>query len=618
MPGTRQGAADRRRPEALAAGPWRLSPAALLVAVAIVAPGCTLVGAGPAAPPAPAVIDGPAIAAGASSAERDRAAADLMNEGEARLARGDAAGARTLAREVVTRYPEARGASRALWIEARAERGLGDWEAAENAAGRFIDLAGMNTAEGAAAQLLRSEARFRGGRTGAVEALFQLPAPTRDPVRSDATRLAREVAGAMDDPSLRDLMEEAPRHPWLLPVFQVELAERRALVGDTEGARRLAEGALLLEPVAGDRERASRILAGEVARPEGAGARVSGVLGVILADEGSPGMRQLSQQVRDGVEVALLDERFRGGVQLRAAEDGGSSARSAAAIGAVEEGAAFAVLGPLSDPGVVEAARARRRGVPIVSPTARALPAGLEGVYSIAGADPRASQALADQAWRDGMRQVVIFHRNDREEIAEYEWFRQAFEARGGQVMRSWSYNPGATTFQEQLQAIARLQPRGLVVFLPPEDVELVAPQLAFYGVDDVEGLHIYGGTAWTTQGVLQGVPVRHTDGVRSVASHVGSGFGPEWDRFVTAYEAHFQRTLRNPVPGLGWDAARIVLEAALIGGSTPEGVARGLREIRDLPGATGTFSWIDGRLSRTYYPVRIENRALVPLSEER
>jgi ABC-type branched-subunit amino acid transport system substrate-binding protein len=616
MPGTAAARATCRAPRRPLRDFRSSWPLAMLLMGA--ASGCTLVGTGPADAPGPVVTDGPAIAEGPSTAERDRAAADLMTEGEARLARGDAAGARTLGREVASRYPEARGASRAFWIEARAEKGLGAWEAAENAATRFVEIVGTGTPEGAAAQALRAEARFREGRTGALEALFEVPATTRDPVRGETARLAREISNTLGDPALRDLIEEAPRHPWLLPVFLVELSSRRALVGDDPGARGLAESALILEPVEADRERATRILAGEVTRPEGAGTRVSGVLGAILAEEGSPGLRQLSQQVRDGVEVALLDERFRGAVQLRSADDGGSANLAGAALTSMEDGNAFAVLGPLTDPAVAEAARARRRALPIVSPTARSLPQGFEGVYSIAGADPQASMALADQAWRDGMRQVVVFHRDHPDEIAEYEWFRQAFEGRGGQVMRSWNYSQGATTFQDQLQAIARLQPRGLVVFLPPEDVELVAPQFAFYGVDDVADLRIYGGTAWTTQGVLQALPVRHTDGVHSVAPYTGEGFGPEWERFVTAYEAHFQRTLRSPVPALGWDAARIVLEAAMIGGSTPEGVARGLREIRDFPGATGTFSWIDGRLSRHYVPVRIENRVLVPLSDER
>jgi ABC-type branched-subunit amino acid transport system substrate-binding protein len=579
--------------------------------------GCTLVGEGPARAPAPAAPAGPAISEGASTEARDRAAAELLAEAETRLRSGDAQGARTLARDVVARYPEARGSSAAFWTLARAERNLGAWPAAEGAAARYVELAGRSHAEGAAAQLLLAEARHRGGLGQGIETLFDVPVGAPVPVREEATGLAREIAREMNDPALRDLMEEAPRHPWILPVFQVELGERRVLVGDGAGGRTLAEAALILEPLAMERSRAERILSGEIAPPAGGGARVSGVLGVVLSEEGSPGLQQLSRQIRDGVEVALLDERFRGGVQLQVSDDGGTASRAAAALAGAEERSAFAVIGPLTDPAMAEAARGRRGPTPMVSPTVRILPQGLEGVYSIAGADPEASRVLAELAWRDGMRQLVVFHRFHPEEEAELRWFREAFEARGGQVLRTYGYAPGSTTFDEQLRAIASLRPRGVVLFVPPEDAELVGPQLAFYGVDDVEDLVLYAGPSWSTEGVLQGVPVRHTEGVRTVTSWAGEGFGPEWRRFIETYEAHFQRTLRSPVPALGWDAARIVLEAASLEGSTPEGVARGLARIRDLPGATGTFSWREGRLGRNYVPVIIENRTLVPLTPE-
>jgi ABC-type branched-subunit amino acid transport system substrate-binding protein len=611
----------KRRPSRAAGVVRRAVPGApaWVAVLFLLVGGCTLVGETPAPAPgaAPVVLEGPALEPGASDPARDRAAAELLAEGEARLAAGDLAGARALAREVETRYPAARGSSGALWLLARTELAAEAWEAAEGAAARYVEVAGVESATGGEAQVLLARARFRSGRDGAIEALFRLPGRATDPARTEGAALARSLAADLDDPSLRALMDEAPRHPFLLPVFQVELAERRFLVGDAAGARGHAEAALLLEPVAEDRERARQVLAGEVTRPETPEGRVAGVLGAVLALEGSPGLQQLSREIRDGIEVALLDERFRGGVQLRVAEDGGSPSRSGAALQGLSDANPLAVIGPLVDPAVAEAARARGRTLPMVSPTARSLPGGLEDVYALAGADPEASRVLAELAWNEGMRELVVFHRSAPEEESEFRWFREAFEARGGRILRSWSYGPGSTAFPDQLQAIARLQPRGLVLFVPPEDAELVGPQIAFYGVDDIEDIRIYAGSGWSTQGVLQGVPVRHTDGVRTVAPHLGEGYGPAWSTFVAAYETHFQRTLRSPVPGLGWDAARLVLEAAALGGGTPEGVARGLREIRSLEGATGTFSWRDGRIGRAYTPVVIRNRTLVPHPEE-
>jgi branched-chain amino acid transport system substrate-binding protein len=588
------------------------------VALVVGLTGCTLVGAGPGGTPAPAVADGPPIAEGASDPGRDRAAADLMAEAESRLASGDAAGARTLARQVAATYPEARGSSTALWIEARAEAALGAWPAADASVARYLDRVGDGHPEAPAARLLGAEARFRGELGGAVEAIFALRASVPAGVRDAGAALAREIAASLEDPALRDLMEEAPRHPWILPVFQVELAERRVRVGDATEGVRLARAALILDPVAEERERANRVIAGDVAPAEGAEGAVTGVLAALLAEGGPPGLAQLSQQVREGIEVALSDERYRGGVRLSVGSDRGDPGASAGGLAELAGARPFGMVGPLTDPGVVAAARSRTGTLPMISPTARLLPEGIEDVYSLAGIDPASARALAELIRRDGVDRVVVFHRDHAQEHAEFQWFREAFEGLGGQVVRTWSYATGSTTFQEPLEAIAAARPRALVLLLPAEDVELVAPQLAFYGVDDLESLTLYGGAAWSAPVVLQAVPVRHTEGIRTVTSHVGEGFGPAWDDFVVRYEARFQRTLRSPVAALGWDAARLLLEAASLEGSDPDEVARGLRRIRDFRGATGTFSWQDGRISRHFIPVRIENRTLVPLSTER
>lgn len=581
--------------------------------------GCTLVGAPSPATPTPAVNVGPSISEGETTELRDRAAAQSLAEGEARLAAGDAEGARLLAREVASRYPEARGSSAAYWLEARAEEARGEPEAADRAAGRFVDLVGTGTREGALAQLLRVRVRVQGGGEGAVEALFaipeRLPESLPDASREEALALARQLASTYDDATLRDLLEEAPTHRWILPVFLVELGERRVLVGDAAVGRSLGERALSMDPGREERERAERILSGDVVRT---GTRVAGVLAAVLAETGSPGLQQLSQEIRDGIEVALLDDEVRGGVRLEVADDGGQPTRSGEALAAAQGRSPFGVVGPLTESGLAEAARRRTGALPMISPTSRVVPPGLEDVYTIAGTDPEALRVLAELVWRDGHRQVVVLHRRSPEEEMELGWFRAAFEERGGQILRTWSYTPGTTTFDEPLQAIANMRPRALLVLVPPEDVELVAPQLAFYGVDDIEDLQLYGGASWSTEGVLAGVPVRHTDGVRTVASHLGPGYGPAWPQFVAAYEAHFQRTLRSPVPGLGWDAARLLLEAVALAGPSPAEVARGLTLLRDVPGATGTFSFRNGRISRSYAAVRIENRILLPLDDLR
>jgi hypothetical protein len=238
------------------------------------------------------------------------------------------------------------------------------------------------------------------------------------------------------------------------------------------------------------------------------------------------------------------------------------------------------------------------------------------GVFSLTGVDPAAGQALASLVFREGIRQVVLMHPTSTEILEEVRWFREAFLAGGGTIVRTLSYPVGTTSLAGPLNEVVGLAPRGLVLILSQEDVETLAPQLSFYGVDVVEGLTIFGNEAWVSQSVLQIVPTRHTDGVLSVTTWAVDGeYGPGWNEFVQAYETHFRRTLRTPVSALGYDAARLLLQAARTGGGTPAGTLRAFQEIRDFPGATGMLSVVDGTVRRSYIPVRIENRRVIPLT---
>ncbi len=547
----------------------------------LVASGCALVGPSPDRPEATpvsgvSVPDGPAIEPGGEEERREALAADLMRRGEVALASGDIMRARSAATEVILRYPRARGSTLALWIEG----------------------------EGA---------RLAGDRVSALQALFRIPASVEASLRDRALTLARALASELGDPDLRDLLAEAPEHPWLLPPFQVMYAERRAAVGDAAAARTWAEAARSLAPDDVEARALARLVGG-LGGPAGGRPFPGVALALLLAEEGSPGLAQLSREIRAGVEVALLDDDVRGRVQLLLLEDGGDPSRTPRVMESLLTIPVVGLLGPLTDGSLAVGLEARASGLTLLSPTLRLVPRTASDVYSIGGVDPEASRVLADLVWADGIREVVVFYRRDAEEELELEAFRAAFEARGGRVRQTFSYLPGATTFEEPLQAIRRQAPAALVLFTPPEDAELVAPQLSFYGVEGIPGLRRYGGSGWASRGVLELIPTRHTDGMRTVSSNPGAGFGPAWETFVSAYEAHFQRSLRSPTPALGWDATRLLLEAVRLGGDSAGGVSRGLREIRGFDGATGHFFWKEGRISRRFYPVEVRDRQLHPL----
>jgi ABC-type branched-subunit amino acid transport system substrate-binding protein len=79
------------------------------------------------------------------------------------------------------------------------------------------------------------------------------------------------------------------------------------------------------------------------------------------------------------------------------------------------------------------------------------------------------------------------------------------------------------------------------------------------------------------------------------------------WEEFVGRYEAAFRRTLDNPYPALGYDAARLILDQLPSGRARRADVARALGRLDGFRGATGVLSTRDGMITRDPFLVRIQ-----------
>jgi len=564
--------------------------------------------------PAPVLLTAPPIREGAYTREEAESSSRLLIESEQLLGRGEMEEALARAVQVESMYPQAPGSSLALWIRARALAELEIWTDAGNAAEAFAELVPEDPAAVGRAYLLRAQVRRDGNLPGGIEAVFDIPLSSDEAELLPAEALAEAWAAGFTTPELRDLIDEAPLQPRLLPVFLAELAVRRYLAGDLTAASALAEEALGLAPGARIAARAQDVLDGDIVERM----EVSASIGGLLPVGGSPSISRLAQDIREGIEVALaIDEReFGRPIRFLPIEGAVGPAGAADAVVALEREELAGLLGPLQESSLEAAAQARRTLIPILSPTARLLPQGVEGVYSLNGVDPAAGEALAALVLSQEISEVVAVHPNSSELEEEFRWFREAFEKGGGTITGVLNYPPGSTSFQDQMEEIVLLNPRALVLVLPPEDVELLAPQIAFYGVDDLTDIMLFGNQSWTSERILQSVQARSTEGVFAITNWVGQGeFGPGWNAFVEAFEQHYQRSVRSPTPALGFDAARLLLRSAREGGGTPEGTLAALERIQGFPGATGFLSVVDGRVRRSFVPVRIENRRLVLLT---
>lgn len=590
--------------------------------------------------PAPRFAD-PVLERGALAPAREARAAQLYREAEEALEGGDAARAQALAAEVVELYPQAPVSGMALLTFARAALLAGAPDTAERAADRFARLLAEGDPRAAEARLLQAEAlERRGDEAARLERLLLIEAgaPTNAVLR--AVDAAREASGRLERADLERVLRRTPPGQAVRPVALARYAVLLDESGDADEAERFARAALDAGARGTDSLRAVAVLSGTtVAELMGAeptlppiGADRTLTLGTILPTGGSPAFRDFAQWVAEGVEVAAATWLEGVPVAVEARDDMASPAQAASALGELEREGVAGVVGFLEEGALGAAVDRRARGTPLVSPTARV--ASGDGVYTLSGADPQSAVAMARYAARAGFRRVAMIHSRSPESVEEADAFEGALRSLGVPLVGRFPYNAGSTYFQEQIRGAQEalrgaeiralglgpddtlhvdvLEPVALFVPVPPEDVELVAPQITFFGLDTL-AIRVLGTGGWTDRQALETVDPRHTTGVVATAPAPGGPGSPGYARFRQAYERHFQRTLVSPVPALGYDAALLLLEGARNGARTPQQLAAALGRVRDVEGATGILSIIGGRVQRRTEVVLIEHGALIP-----
>jgi ABC-type branched-subunit amino acid transport system substrate-binding protein len=342
------------------------------------------------------------------------------------------------------------------------------------------------------------------------------------------------------------------------------------------------------------------------------------VLGAVLPRTGaSPNLLEYTRWIDEGIEVALerMGGDLRRPVQLEAVDTRGGSVAARASLRSLRSLGALGAIGPVTEEVLVEAMEAREGPFPLISPFASLPPEGdAPGIYSLSGPNPAAARLVARYARDLGLDRVAVLRPGTDEARVDAEIFLREFLDRGGSVPREIVYEPGTTFFEPQFQEVEATLPDGIFLPLSPEDIELLAPQFTFYGMDTL-GIQILGTSGWTEEEVVREVETRHTDGVIAATTRPTQDETEARRAFRRAYEEHFQKTLRSDVPAFGHDAAALFLRAFREGPRTSGQLLTALRDIRDFPGATGNLTVEEEWIVREAHLVRLLDRELIYIS---
>ena len=551
----------------------------------------------------------PAIEEGSYTAVQEAEVALLLAQAQAAFDQEDFELAEERALEVEAEYGAAPGSVYALWIRARAAEGLGKPEESLEAVRRFRTYLTEGDERVAEMALVEGDALQALGRTAEAVAAW-LPGPD-EPLSEESLSRVEDHVEELTESELSELIES--EEGLVAPVL-AELAFRQYAFGVAGAARRTAARALDYGATGRAQGLAEGVLAGDVGE-----FLVVTRIGAILPTSGSPSLRQFADGIQEGIRVALQmfgqAEEIRAATELVIQDSGGDIVGARIAFSAMEASEVLGVIGPLQEGALSEVAGRVQGPLAVISPTSPVVPEGSTGVYSLSGADPGAARALARYAISSDLYTAVLVYPESTDGAYEARAFSEAFQSSGGLILGEISYPTGATFFEEQLRQAEALLPDVLVLPLPARDVELIAPQVTFFGLDSLE-IRILGTNGWSEEAMLSRVDTRHTNGVVTASPQPAEGELEGYLRFVEAYESYYQRTLPDLVPALGYDAAALLLEAIRRGASTPGDLLETLEAMPGFSGATGRLFVDDGRVVRDHFVGCLQDRQVLNLAE--
>lgn len=321
-------------------------------------------------------------------------------------------------------------------------------------------------------------------------------------------------------------------------------------------------------------------------------------IGLIVSSTGSAVLKQYADLVLAGAQVAEeAGSTSRRDVELVVRDDGGTSMGAEQAVRELEQAGVRVIVGPLVDEALLAAARARDDDdVVIISPTAVSQPVGMRNVYALNVVDTRGSEALGEYARR--WSKVGVLYSRTPEASNQAQAFTRAYSRGGGEVVEA-PFATGASNVTEQLTLLRDAGVEAVYFPATEREIQIVLSQVE-YGLP---GMQLLGNENWIGD-AARGVSQRVLQGAIIATPLLQQSSEVAWQEFVQQYETMHRRSLTNPVPALGYDAAALALRTLTSGDS----------EVEDFRGATGVLSLSSGNVTRRPFLARIDAGGLIPI----
>ncbi|MFM7099660.1 MAG: ABC transporter substrate-binding protein [Verrucomicrobiota bacterium] len=260
-----------------------------------------------------------------------------------------------------------------------------------------------------------------------------------------------------------------------------------------------------------------------------------------------------------------------------------------------------AVLGEVASGRSLEAGPVcQQSGIPMVSPSStnpKVTEVG-DHVFRVCFTDPFQGKLLAEFAAKTlKVRKVAILSDvASAYSVGLADYFRQGFTATGGSVVAEQKFSGGDKDFKAQLTAIKASGAEALCVPGYYNEAGLVVAQARQLGIT----FPIFGGDGWEAPELIQIAGGKALENTFYSTHFSPEAAEPAVQAFVKAFQARHQGETPDAMAALGYDSARVLVEAIRRAGST-EGakVREALAATRDFPCVTGKTT-LDARRNAT------------------
>lgn len=250
-----------------------------------------------------------------------------------------------------------------------------------------------------------------------------------------------------------------------------------------------------------------------------------------------------------------------------------------------------ALLGEVaSSRSLAAAPEAQRARVPMISPASTNPKVTEVGdyVFRTCFIDPFQGAVMAKFARETlGAKKVAIlldFKQDYSVGLADY--FRETFQAAGGEIVADERYTSGDIEFRAQLTKIRATNPDAIFVPGYYTEVGLISKQARELGID----VPLLGGDGWDSAKTLE-IGGKAVEGNYFSNHYAADSDRPQVKEFVKAYREKHGET-PDAMAVLGYDAAGILADAMVRAGTTEPA------KLRDAIAATKDYAGVSGNIS--------------------